>query len=167
VPDHPSVSHTVSHTVAVAVERLFDTVVAEDVLPYVLHRHLLVPGVRNTESLSGPWHVPGSTRIVRLTSGAAVREEVTGWQRPSTFSYRVTALPRPLSSLAREAVGLWSFEGDEERSRLIWTYSFEPAGGWAIPLLRAFVATQWAGYMRRCAERCGYLAVAGRPVPGE
>jgi hypothetical protein len=164
VSDARAVSHTVTQQVPVPVERLFDTVVAEDVLPYVLHRHMLVPGVRSTDELSGPWDVPGSTRLVRLTNGATVREEVTGWQRPNTFSYRVTSLPKPLSLLADEAVGLWGFEAvDDARCRLIWTYSFQPKGGWAIPLLRAFMRTQWAGYMRRCAERCGYLAMAGRP----
>jgi hypothetical protein len=42
------VSHTVNRHVGVAVERLFDTVVAEDVLPTALHRWDPIPAVVGT-----------------------------------------------------------------------------------------------------------------------
>jgi hypothetical protein len=55
------------------VQRLFDEVVAGDVLPKVLHRYGLVPAVIGTEDLTGPWDTPGSQRRVCTSDGRRVR----------------------------------------------------------------------------------------------
>ena len=52
-------SHTVSRDTAATVERIFDVVVAEDVLPKVLHRWGPIPAVTGTRDLTGPWDTPG------------------------------------------------------------------------------------------------------------
>ena len=83
-----STSHTVSRELDVSVERTFDVVVAEDVLPKVLHRWGPIPAVSGTRDLTGPWDTPGSTRIVELADGNTVREQVLAWERPRLFEYR-------------------------------------------------------------------------------
>jgi len=69
--------------------RLFDVVVAEDVLPKVLTRYRLVPVV-GTSGNTGPWDQPGSVRTVHLAGGASAREKVTAFERPTYFAYRLS-----------------------------------------------------------------------------
>lgn len=133
-----------------AVEVLFDTVVAEDVLPHVLHRWGPIPGVRGTRDLAGPWDTPGSTRTVVLEDGTTAREEVLVWQRPARFEYRVSALTGFFGRQFDHAIGAWRFSGDDEASAFSWTYTFRRAS----PLLRAVVPVARARYMSACADRC-------------
>jgi len=135
------------------VERLFDVVVAEDVLPQVLHRWGPIPGVTGTRDLTGPWDTPGSSRTVVLGDGNTAHETVLEWQRPSGFSYRVDGITGPFGLLVDHATGQWWFEpsaggGSEFR----WTYTFHARRSWAAPLLWVVARTAWAAYMRQCAD---------------
>ena len=69
-----AVSHTVNRLARVGVQSLFDTVVAEDVLPKVLRRWGPIPAVVGTRDLTGPWTTPGSERTVVLDDGTSARE---------------------------------------------------------------------------------------------
>jgi hypothetical protein len=137
----------------VRVEAAFDTVVAQDVLPYVLHRVGPVPAVAGTRELTGPWDTPGSTRTVELDNGQTVRETVTVWLRPVRFEYRVDGFGPPLGWLVDHAIGSWLFEPAGRTSRFRWTYTFVPRHWWVRPLLFAFVRLFWRRYMEACADR--------------
>lgn len=154
----PRTSYTVSRELDVAVGRTFDVVVAEDVLPHVLHRWGPIPAVLGTRDLSGPWDTPGSERTILLGDGSTARERVLRWERPRLFEYRVDRFTSPLGRLVDHAVGLWEFAASERGSSFRWTYTFEPRGSFSTVLLGAFVPTAWARYMRQCAdltvERC-------------
>lgn len=143
-----------------SVERLFDVIVAEDVLPKVLHRYGVVPGVTGTDGLTGPWDTPGSQRQVHTSDGRTLREEVTVWERPRRFAYRVDGFTGAIGRLVEHATGDWSFEGTDAGSRFRWTYTFEARSPVAAPAVRGFVRLMWAGYMRNCADRCVALAEA-------
>lgn len=158
-----AVSWTVDRAAGTSVTRLFDTVVAEDVLAKVLHRFLVVPAVIGTTDLSGAWSLPGSTRTVLTSDGRRLREKVTEWQRPSRFAYRVSGFSGAIGKLVSSATGEWDFGGDDATGRFSWTYAFQPKHRLVTPLVRVFVATLWAGYMRRCAGRC--VALAEEPGP--
>lgn len=152
-----------SHTVAreapgVPLERLFDVVVAEDVLPKVLHRWGPIPGVRDTADLTGPWDTPGSSRKVRLEDGSSAHETLLRWERPSAFAYRVEEMTNPLGRLVDHAMGEWEFAATATGSRFRWTYTFTPRTAATGPLLRLFVAVAWARYMSGCADRTLALA---------
>ena len=138
-------------------QQLFDTVVAEDVLPHVLHRWGPIPGVRETRELSGPWDTRGSTRTVVLADGHTAREEVLVWERPVRFAYRVSNLDGIFGRQFDFAVGGWEFSGDEQASEFSWTYTFHGASG----LMRLVVPLAWARYMAGCADRCVALAGSG------
>jgi hypothetical protein len=56
------------------------------------------------------------------------------------------------------AVGEWTFTGNDTRSHFSWTYTFAATSAAGRSAVRLFVATQWAGYMRRCADACVALA---------
>jgi hypothetical protein len=153
------ISHTVTRRLpSVSVERVFDVVVAEDVLPKVLHRYGPIPGVRGTADNTGPWDTPGSSRTVLLEDGSTAREQVLAWERPRRFEYRVDRLSNPLGRLVDHAVGSWAFAENARGSEFTWMYAFVPAARPAAPVLRAFVALAWARYMNGCADRCVELA---------
>ena len=157
----PTVSHTVRRTATTSLDLLFDTVVAEDVLPKVLHRWGPVPAVVGTRDVTGPWDTPGSSRTVVLGDGSTAREQVLLWKRPTQFEYRVDGFTSPLGRMVDHAIGSWTFTGDERGSAFEWTYSFHTRGRAAAVALRAFVPTAWARYMAQCADLTVQLAERG------
>jgi polyketide cyclase/dehydrase/lipid transport protein len=152
------IAHTVRRRAPVPVERLFDVVVAEDVLPHVLHRWGPIPGVRETRELSGPWDIPGSTRTVVLADGHTAREQVIAWARPIHFEYRVSDLDGRFGQQFEFAVGEWEFADEAGGSAFRWTYTFHGASR----LMALAVPLAWARYMAGCADRCVALAARGR-----
>lgn len=138
--------------------RLFDVVVAEDVLPRVLHRVGPVPGVIGTRDLTGPWDTPGSQRTVQLQDGATVREQLTRFERPAHFEYRVDRFTGPFARLVDHASGVWHFSATADGSAFTWTYRFQARSRLATPVLGLITATVWARYMERCADACTQLA---------
>jgi uncharacterized protein YndB with AHSA1/START domain len=164
----PDASHTVVRTLGVPVERVFDVVVAEDVLPKVLHRWGPVPAVVATRELTGPWDTPGSQRTVVLGDGGTARERVLDWARPSRFQYRVDAITSPLGRLVDHAIGSWTFQSTPEGTRFVWTYSFITRRRASAAVLSVVARTAWARYMEQCADRCVELACGAadlRPPP--
>jgi hypothetical protein len=157
-----AVSHTVTREAEqVGVERLFDVVVAEDVLPKVLHRWGPIPGVASTRDLSGLWDRPGSARTVVLEDGRTAREQVLDWQRPSRFEYRVDRFTGPFGRIVDHAIGSWEFSETGGGAAFRWTYGFEPRTGAGKAVLSAVVPLAWARYMARCADACVALASRG------
>jgi hypothetical protein len=155
------VSHTVAREARVPVGELFDVIVAEDVLPKVLHRYGIIPAVVATEGLTGPWDTPGSQRRVVTSDGRSLREEVTAWEHSHHFAYRVDGFTGVMGSLVSQAVGTWSFSGSDSHARFTWTYTFSATSAATRPLVRLIVASMWAPYMRGCADRCVALAETG------
>jgi hypothetical protein len=139
------------------VERLFDVIVAEDVLPKILHRVGPVPAVVGTRDLTGPWDTPGSQRTVVLDDGSTAREEVLEWVRPERFRYRVDSFTSPIGRLADHAIG----EFTVSEGGFAWTYAFAPSNAAAGLVLRPFVRFAWSRYMARCADAIVALAQAG------
>lgn len=153
-------SHTVYRELIVPVERLFDVVVAEDVLPKVLRRWGPIPAVVGTRERTGPWNVPGSERTVLLADGGTAREQVLVWERPRRFEYRVDRFTSPLGRLADHAIGSWTFSDTQSGSAFRWVYSFQSRGRLATIPLAALVRVGWSRYMSQCADRCVELATA-------
>jgi len=142
----------------VDIERLFDTVVAEDVLPKVLRRWGPIPGVVGTRDHTGPWTTPGSERTVVLEDGTTARESLLVWERPSRFQYRVDHFISPLGRLIDHAMGSWEFDDRGTKSSFSWTYSFHPRSFAATVPLQLLVRTAWARYMAQCADLTVELA---------
>ena len=154
----PVAAHTVGRELPVAIERAFDVVVAEDVLPKVLRRWGPIPAVASTRDLSGPWDTPGSARTVVLSDGSTARETLRVWERPHRFEYRVDRLTSPLGRLIHHAMGSWEFDHRGNGSSFSWTYSFHPRSFAATVPLQLLVRTAWARYMAQCADLTVELA---------
>jgi hypothetical protein len=162
--DLRAVAHTVFRTAQVEVERLFDVVVAEDVLPHVLHRWGPIPGVTGTRDLTGPWNRPGSERTVLLSDGNTARERVLVWERPTRFEYQVDHLSGLFGRLFDHAVGSWTFAATGAgKSRLRWTYTFHVPGVAAAGVMQLVARTAWARYMEQCADLCVARAELSAP----
>jgi hypothetical protein len=154
VPDVVVTRHLV---VRAPLERAFDTLSAEDVLPTLLHRYLVVPGVTGTTDVSGPWDQPGRSRMVELSGGGSVHEEITAYERPRYFAYRVDGFPAPFDRLVRFAQGRWWLATDGKRTIIRWSYSFDAATRAGVLPLRVFAHLFWRGYMRAAMRRLGRL----------
>jgi hypothetical protein len=141
---------------------LFDVVVAEDVLPKVLHRWGPVAAVVATREVTGPWDQPGSERTVVLDDGHTARERVLIWQRPRLYEYLVDELTGPFGRLVDHAVGTWRFASTASGSQFRWTYSFQPRGAVAVGPLIVVVRTAWERYMEQCATLSVALALDSR-----
>jgi hypothetical protein len=155
----------VTRELATGVDRTFDVIVAEDVLPKVLQRWGPIPGVTGTRDLTGPWDTPGSQRTVVLADGSTAREQVLVWERPSRFAYRVDRFTNPLGRLVDHAIGSWEFMPTGAGSRFRWTYELRTQGRLSAALLRAFVRFAWAHYMSQCADLCVSLATSPEHPP--
>lgn len=131
-------------------QELFDFVAAEDVLPKILTGYGMVPGVAFTSDVSGPWDGSGSQRIVHLADGSTVEEELTRYDRPSYFSYRVSKPSFALKHLMTEARGEFWFEVAEAGTKVKWTYTFRAKNRFTKLPLMLFVKSQWKGYMDVC-----------------
>ena len=153
-----SAAHTVYRELSVDAERLFDVVVAEDVLPFVLHRWGPIPAVTGTRDLTGPWDTPGSARTVLLDDGSTAHEQVLSWERPRRFEYRVDRFTSALGRLVDHAIGRWEFTDTQHGSSLRWTYQFETQGRVAVVSLKLLVGVAWSRYMNQCADLTAQLA---------
>ncbi len=161
IPKYPTSIRRSHHDVAVTLEaqieaqqtQVFDYIAGEAVLPEVLTGYtLFLPAVVRTSGNTGPWDVPGSSRTVHLKDGNTAREEVTGYDRPVSFSYKSSEFTFALRYLASSATGQWWFTADGAASKIRWTYTFAAKGWLSSRFLPIFARLLWAGYMRVCLD---------------
>jgi hypothetical protein len=118
-------------------------------LETVLRDAAFLPGVARTTDTTGPWDVPGSTRIVHLTDNTSVRETVQASTAPDYFSYRLTEFSSPMIRLlVKEAGGQWWFTDEGEGLRAKWTYTAESKNALALLLLFPVIKILWNRYMK-------------------
>ncbi len=149
----PTVAITLETTIRDSLEHVFDFTVAEDVLPKVLLGYgPLLPAVTSTSDRHGRWDQPGSYRTVHLADGNTSREEVTDYQRPSYFAYKVSNFTVALRYLATKGQGQWWYRSTSEGTSVRWTYTFTSRSVVTYPLLWVFAHWLWRGYMRVCLK---------------
>ena len=120
-------------------EQTFDTAVAADMLPRILHPAGILPGVQSAEVEGGGPLRTGSRRRVTMSDGSIVVEEILEHEPPRAHRYRWLTKPKqPLPLVVREAVALWTFEASGPGTRLVWTYTFELTSPLAAAVGRLF-----------------------------
>jgi hypothetical protein len=144
------IAATLEVRIAAPLLPVFDFVVAEDVLPKVLTGYGLLPAVVRTSGNTGPWDQPGSVRTVHLAEGSTAREQVTAYERPTCFAYRMSHYTFAPRYIANFAEWQWWFEDDGGATPVRWTYTFHAKNWLASIPLALFVRMQWVGYMRTC-----------------
>ena len=143
-------------------DRTFAEVVREDVLPEVLTGYGPLPAVIGTSDRTGPWDLPGSSRIVHLADGTTVREQLTHFDAPNHFAYRVWDFGNPiLGGLAGGGRGDWTFRPVSGGTEVIWTYTFTARSVVAAIPLSAVAGIFFRGYMNVCLNN--YTKMLGPP----
>jgi hypothetical protein len=118
-------------------------------LESVLKDAAFLAGVSKTTDTTGPWDVPGSTRIVHLTDGTTVRETVTKATTPDYFSYRLTEFSSSMvRGLVKEAAGQWWFTDNGSGLQAKWMYTAESKNGLATVLLYPVIKILWNRFMK-------------------
>ncbi len=148
----PSVAITVDTVFPAPLDQAFEVVTAEDVVPKLLKGFGPIPAVVGTTARHGTWDRVGSHRVIQLADGGTVREELTGFDRPWSFDYRVTEFSPPFSAIVARARGQWTLEEAPGGTRIRWTYAFEPRSLLAYPLLLLIGQLAWRGVMGRAFE---------------
>lgn len=144
----PPVAITVTGHVRAPIQDAFRFVTAEDVLPKVLLGYGPVSGVASISGNTGPWDISGSVRTVHLKNGDTAHEEVTDYQAPSYFAYRVSNFSFALKHIATQGRGQWWFTPEDGGTHVKWTYTFTARSAFTQPLLRVFALLLWRGYMQ-------------------
>lgn len=136
-----------------AIEAVFSTITAEDILPKVLTGYGPLPAVTHTSDLTGPWDTPGSIRTVHLADGSRVREQLLVRDTPTHFAYRVFDFRHALlKRLAREGHGDWRLRRAGTNTTITWTYTFEARNAVAAVPLWLIAKLLWRGYMDVCLK---------------
>lgn len=157
----PDISITRHAVIPGSPQAVFAFIAAEDVLPKVLTGYGPLPAVLRTSGHTGPWDQPGSARVIHLADGSTVREQVTHFDSPRFFAYRVWDFGNPIiRRLARSARGEWVFKPDAAGTRVDWTYTFTARHALAAPVMRVIVSLLWRGYMDVCLRHARRLNAA-------
>jgi hypothetical protein len=144
-------------------DAVFKFITAEDVLPKVLTGYGPLPAVLRTSGNTGPWDRPGSARVVHLADGSTVREQLTGYDSPKRFTYRVWEFGNPIvRTLATQAKGEWDFVATAEGTQVTWTYTFQAKNAAAALPLSGIAQILWRGYMDVCLENTQKIMLAQR-----
>jgi Polyketide cyclase / dehydrase and lipid transport len=150
---------TVETTVSVPPDAAFAVIAPID-LALIFHRFGPIPAVSGTRGQTGDWDHVGARRVVELSDGSEAQEELTAYDAPRHFGYRVGSLTGPLRRLVEHADGAWWFAPDGSGGTHIrWTYTFRARGATA-PVLRLVVAPLWRAYAGRALTRGAAVAEA-------
>lgn len=140
-----------SRTVRVPVKTAFDQTLPI-ALPEIFRRGFgIIPPIKEVRDQDGVWSRAGQTRTVVPVGGGSMREELTAVRRPESFDYILSELRGPMSLLASQARGQWSFESVDSGTEITWRWSITPRSG-ASRLLMPMFTWCWRGYARRALD---------------
>lgn len=143
---------TVSTLMRGTPESVFDHVVPID-LRSIFQGYGRLPAVVGSADQTGGWDAPGQTRRVILSDGGSALEQLTHYDRPQYFAYRVSELTGPFGLLVQEAKGEWWFDQAGLSTSVKWRYTLTPRSALTWPVLK-LVSLMWRQYMRRALELC-------------
>lgn len=149
---------TVTATARAAREHVFDIIVPID-LSSVFHGFGPLPAVTGTSDETGPWDAVGRSRTVRLSDGGTSAEQITSYERPSSFGYRVGPFAGVFGHVVSHADGSWIFVELDGTTQIFWTYQFAPRAGMGL-VVRAILPL-WRRYADRVLAEC--VAAAEQP----
>ena len=152
------VSTKVSVQIAAPGEWFFYWFLSVD-LAKIMPRHGLIPGIVGVEDQTGPMHVPGSSRRLRLTDGTTAMEQITSCEPPREVQYRLYELTNLFRHLVAEAhAEIWFREIQEHRTRVEWQYTFLGRSLVSTLVLKLLIPHQYRGFMQSALDRSKRLA---------
>lgn len=112
----------------------------------------LVPGVEKAWMKDGLEQGVGNTRIVQTLDGKTVHETYLTWQPGTSYTYRMSELAPPLSSILQHAIGEWYFETIGEEVEIKYKYSAYPSSSFSRPAAWLLVNAMLSGAMQDCLK---------------
>ena len=67
-----------------------------------------IPPIKEVRDQTGEWDTAGQTRVVLLSPGGTLHEELTSLDPPHSFGYALTGITGPLGLLVGRADGEWT-----------------------------------------------------------
>lgn len=110
-----------------------------------------IPPIKEVRDQTGEWRTPGQTRVVMLTGGGSMREELTSVDPPHSFGYALTGITGPLALLVGHADGQWVFTASGSATTVTWRWNIHAASTLTAPLLPV-LGWLWKGYARRTLQ---------------
>jgi hypothetical protein len=139
---------TVEAVAKASVELTFDAIVPIE-LPKMFLGYGPLPAVTGTRDLTGEWDHVGATRTVDLADGSSAREEITAYERPRYFAYRLSGFTGSLRALVNDVRGeFWFSAANDGRTEIRWRYAFEPRR-LRRPIVALVLARLWRAYARK------------------
>lgn len=126
--------------IARPVEEVFDFAVVPEGFSRFLLAFGPIPAVTRSEMVGGVPMARGARRLVSLSDGSSLEEEILELERPRTHGYRWQGPPLPFSLIVRSGEAHWTFTPDEGGTRVDWSYSFELTTVLVYPLGLAVAA---------------------------
>ena len=128
-----------------SVEKVYDFIVAEDVVLKLLKGK---PALEGYEIIKGTWDHAGSERWLNMEGGFRVRETINILARPYLFEYQLEDFSDPnLSKIADVARAHWTFTPVGPRTRVKWYYEWRARQIEHVGAVQEFVANTWRNWM--------------------
>lgn len=100
-----------------------------------------IPGVRGARIEGGGALSTGARRLVSMSDGTVMDEEILELERPRVHRYRWSKGTRPpFSWLVRSGEGAFTFTPEANGTRVDWQYTFELTSAVAAPLAALVIA---------------------------
>ncbi len=112
--------------------------------------------IKAVRDQTGEWDAPGKTRVVMLSGGGSMHEELTSLDPPHSFGYALTGIKGPLGLLVGRADGEWTFAASGGATTVTWRWNIHARSALAAPLL-PLLGMLWKGYARRSLETLSQL----------
>jgi len=124
-------------------EAVFDMTARLDGFSRFLHAFGPIPAVRGATIEGGGEPVTGARRLVSMSDGSVMQEDILELTRPRIHRYKWSRGPKPpFSWLVKSGEGTWTFtpspEGDG--TRVDWSYTFELTSRAASPIAALVIA---------------------------
>jgi uncharacterized protein YndB with AHSA1/START domain len=105
---------------------VFDLATSCAGFPRFLLRLGPIPAVVRAELVGAAEPKPGGRRLIHMSDGSTMEEEILAFERPARHRYRWTTPPAPpFVWLVRSAEGDWTFAPTAAGTRITWRYRFE------------------------------------------
>jgi len=139
------VSNALTATIDNNIERVFDFIVAEDVVTKYLKGD---PALLSYDMEVGPWNHSGATRINTFADGSKLRETVIDMERPASFQYMQTEFHGGgFEGLVDLGLATFKLSPAGPRTDVNWTFDMRPASPDKLDDVRKFMIETWKPWM--------------------
>ena len=134
-----------------SIERVFGVATSCASFPRTMRALGPIAGIAHAELAQGHSSDSRGRRLITMTDGVVLDEEILIDERPYRSKYRWEGgLRPPFAWLVRAGGGDWRFSAEPEGTRIHWSYVFELRGGWiALPIAALIMHTLFRSWMAR------------------